>query len=63
MSTVRFTAEVLPDGSKIGCLLSTDLTSEGAEYVKQAVAEGGDVAEFWKDQFDWIDFPEEDDDE
>lgn len=50
-------AEVLPDGTRIGALLSTSLTTYGAEYVKTAVAEGGPVAEFWREQFSWIDFP------
>lgn len=49
-------AEVLPSGEKIGCLLGTNLTTEGENYVKEAVAEGGEVAEFWREQFDWIDW-------
>ena len=49
-------AEVLPSGRKIGELLSTDLTDYGIEYVQEAVAEGGEVAMFWQEQFDWIDF-------
>ena len=49
-------AEVLPSGDKIGALLSTSLTADGADYVREAVAEGGEVAEFWRDAFDWIDF-------
>ena len=56
-------AEVLASGLKIGALLSTSLTSEGAEYVKQAVSEGGEVAEFWRNQFSWIDFPSDEEDE
>lgn len=48
---------VLEDGTKIGALLSTSLTSYGVEYVKEAVKNGGLVAEFWRDAFDWIDFP------
>ena len=52
-------AEVLPDGEKIGALLSTSLTAEGERYVKEVVAEGGAVAEFWRERFDWIDFPSE----
>jgi hypothetical protein len=50
-------AVTLPDGSKIGCLIGTNLTAVGVEYVKQAVKEGGLVAEFWREQFDFIDFP------
>ena len=37
----------LPGGAKIGAWLENDLTAEGAEYVRQAVADGGDVAELW----------------
>lgn len=40
-------AEVLSDGSKIGALLSTTLTDDGIDYVREAVADGGNVAEFW----------------
>lgn len=57
--------EELSDGSRIGALLSTNLTTDGIEYVKDVVADGGAVAEFWRVQFDYIDFPEtepEDDD-
>lgn len=50
-------AETLPSGRKIGALLSTSLTSYGIEYVKEAVADGGEVSEFWRQAFDWIDFP------
>lgn len=53
-------AEVMPSGHKIGCLLGTSLTDEGIEYVRQAVIEGGEVAEYWRQQFSWIGF---DDDE
>ena len=56
-------AEELLSGQKIGCLLSTNLTNDGVTYVKEAVAEGGEVAEFWKERFDWIDFPKDEDDE
>lgn len=56
-------AEVLSDGSKIGALLSTNLTSDGMEYVKEQVADGGLVADFWREQFDYIDFPKDDDEE
>ena len=44
-------AEILPSGKKIGCLISTNLTSDGIEYVKQAIVEKGEVAEFWAEQF------------
>lgn len=41
----------LPSGQKIGCLIGTSLTSDGVEYVRQAVAEGGEVAGFWAEEF------------
>ncbi len=44
-------AETLPDGTKIGALLSTNLTSDGIDCVRAAIAEGGTVAAFWADQF------------
>lgn len=44
-------AEVLPSGHKIGCLIGTSLTSDGLDYLKEAIAEGGEVAEFWYQQF------------
>ena len=50
----------LSDGSKCGDLIGNDLTADGVEYVKDAVRAGGVVADLWRDEFDWIDF---DDDE
>ena len=44
-------AEILPSGRRIGCLIGTNLTPDGVEYVREAIAEGGEVAEFWADQF------------
>ncbi|HOO18121.1 MAG TPA: hypothetical protein PLU99_13585 [Phycisphaerae bacterium] len=44
-------AAILPSGRKIGALLSTALTSDGVEYVRDAVREGGEVAEFWREAF------------
>ena len=41
----------LPSGRKIGALLSAALTSEGVRYVAEAVEEGGEVAEFWAEEF------------
>ena len=49
----------LSDGSKIGAWLENDLTSDGVDYVKQAVREGGEVAELWREWYSWIDFPVE----
>ena len=46
----------LSDGSKIGCLIGTALTTDGIEYVKQAVKEGGLCAELWRKEFDYIEF-------
>lgn len=54
-------AEELSDGTKVGALLTEELTTDGAEYVKQAVAEGGLCAvEIWKPAFDWLDYDEGD---
>lgn len=44
-------AEELPSGYKIGALLSDELTEDGEDYVREAIAEGGEVAEFWSTQF------------
>ena len=57
----------LADGFRYGCLISTNLTTDGVEYVKEAVREGDDggvAREVWAVEFDWIDFDEgeEDDD-
>jgi hypothetical protein len=38
-------------GHKIGALLSTALTAEGVRYVEEATEDGGEVAEFWAEQF------------
>lgn len=46
--------EVLSDGSKIGKLLSNNLTEYGAQYVREIIEGGGSVAEFWQEQFDWV---------
>jgi len=46
----------LPSGRKIGALISTSLTSEGVDYLKDMVSEGGEVADFWKEEFDWVDW-------
>jgi len=43
-------------GKDIGDWIGNDLTSDGIEYVKEAVREGGPVAELWKEYYDWIDF-------
>lgn len=45
-------AEVLPSGDKIGKLIGTNLTSVGVEYIKETIKEGGEVAEFWQEQFE-----------
>jgi hypothetical protein len=41
----------LPSGRRIGALLSTDLTGEGIGYVQEAIEQGGQVAEFWAEEF------------
>ena len=55
--------EMMPSGHKIGCLIGTNLTSDGIQYVKDKVAEGGEVADFWRERFCWIDFPPSNEDE
>jgi len=42
----------LSDGSKIGAWLENELTTDGVAYVQEAIAEGGEVAEMWK-EFYW----------
>lgn len=43
--------EELPSGRKIGALLSDCLTEEGQKYVREAQADGDEVADFWADRF------------
>lgn len=50
-----------PDGCKIGVWLENDLTTDGEEYVKEAIREGGEVAELWREWYDWIDFDDQED--
>lgn len=45
-------ADELPDGTKIGKLLSHSLTDDGIQYVKEYIEEGGIVSEWWKKQFE-----------
>jgi len=56
-------AITLFDGRKIGAFLENDLTSDGEDYVKEAVAdaevekrEGSVALEVWKDFYDQIDY-------
>ena len=54
-----YAAIELPDGTKIGALLTESLTTDGEEYVKEAVAEGEDsgvAVQVWKPYYDWIDY-------
>ena len=45
-------AITLSDGSKVGALITEELTEEGREYVRQAIKEGGLCAvEVWLDAF------------
>jgi hypothetical protein len=45
----------LSDGSKVGALLGTNLTMAGVDYVREAIAEGGMVAEeVWANEFDYV---------
>lgn len=49
----------LDDGTCIGDMICNSLTSDGIEYVKEAVREGGEVAEFWREYYYWIDYRKE----
>ncbi len=40
-----------PDGIKVGCWLENELTTDGANYVKDAIREGGEVAELWAEYY------------
>ena len=44
------------DGFKVGVWLENDLTTDGDDYVKDAVREGGVVAELWASYYDYLDF-------
>lgn len=48
------------DGFKIGCWLENDLTTEGGDYVVEAVREGrkdgNEVMELWAEYYDYLDF-------
>lgn len=46
----------LADGSKVGYFFGNSLTSEGEEYVKEIVREGGLVADLWQEYYDYIDY-------
>jgi hypothetical protein len=43
-------AITLPGGMKVGYLFG-ELTAVGVEYVKEAIAEGGEVADLWKEHY------------
>ena len=56
----------LADGFRYGYCFGNSLTSDGVEYVREAVRDGepGGVArELWAVEYDWIDFDERDDDD
>ncbi|REJ65663.1 MAG: hypothetical protein DWQ31_17130 [Planctomycetota bacterium] len=36
-----------PDGCRVGAWLENELTADGVEYVREAIREGGEVAELW----------------
>ncbi len=42
-------AITLSDDSRVGAWLENELTADGVEYVKEAINEGGEVAELWAD--------------
>jgi len=37
------------DGCKVGAWLENELTTDGVEYVREAIREGGEVAKMWAD--------------
>lgn len=39
------------DGCKVGCHLGNPLTTDGVEHVKEAIQEGGEVAELWAEYY------------
>jgi len=39
------------DGCKVGAWLENELTAEGVEYVREAIREGGGVAELWAEYY------------
>jgi len=39
------------DGHKVGAWLENELTTDGVEYVREAIREGGEVAEMWADYY------------
>jgi len=41
----------LSDGRKIGAWLENDLTTEGVEYVREAIRGRGDAAELWAEWY------------
>ncbi len=43
-------AITLPSGLKIGKPIG-ELTPDGVEYLRRAIAEGGEVAEFWAEHY------------
>jgi len=46
----------LSDGRKIGDWLGNELTTDGVEYVKEVIQEGGEVAELWLEWYSpWYD--------
>jgi hypothetical protein len=49
-------AHEFPDGWKIGVWLGNALTTDGENYVKEAVRDGGEVAELWAKYYDYLDF-------
>ena len=58
-------AEQLENNVTIGKLIGTSLTTDGEEYVKNEVKSNSDneVVKFWKQEFSYIDYEEDQDDE
>lgn len=44
-------AEILPGGRRIGKQMG-ELTPDGVDYLREAIAEGGEVSEFWAKHYE-----------
>ena len=56
-------AIILSDGTKIGAWLENDLTPYGVAYVKDAIREGGEVSELWREFYRDYDLEDSDDED
>ena len=40
-----------PEGNKIGTWLENELTTDGVDYVREAIQKGGEMAEMWAEWY------------